>query len=72
MEPLSIGAIGAGTAGAAARNEPRIAIHCGVAIASTEIAEGARWLIAADATRHGPFDLVIAVAYRSGALPRKR
>lgn len=45
---------------AAARSEPRIAIHCGVAIASTALAGGGRWLEAADATRHGPFDAVIA------------
>ncbi|HMG52953.1 MAG TPA: NAD(P)/FAD-dependent oxidoreductase [Kofleriaceae bacterium] len=45
---------------AAARAEPRIALHCGVAIDATEAAGDGRWLIAADATRHGPFDLVVA------------
>ena len=45
---------------AAARAEPRIALHGGVAIASTTLVEGMRWLVAADATRHGPFDLAVA------------
>lgn len=45
---------------AAARAEPRIAIQCGVAIASTMLVDDARWLVAADAARHGPFDLVVA------------
>jgi len=44
---------------AALRAEPGVAIHCGIEIASTEIAEAARWLIAAGAGRHGPFDLVV-------------
>jgi len=44
---------------AAARAEPRVALHCGVAIASTELEGGARWLVADDATRHGPFELVV-------------
>jgi 2-polyprenyl-6-methoxyphenol hydroxylase-like FAD-dependent oxidoreductase len=44
---------------AAARAEPAIAIHCGVAIASTALAGDARWLHAG-ATRHGPFELVVA------------
>ena len=45
---------------AAARAEPRIALRCGVAIAATEVAGDGRWLVDADAARHGPFDLVIA------------
>ena len=45
---------------AAARAEPRIALRCGVSIASTELAGGGRWLVAGDAARHGPFDLVVA------------
>jgi 2-polyprenyl-6-methoxyphenol hydroxylase-like FAD-dependent oxidoreductase len=44
---------------AAARAEPRIAVHCGVAIASTALADGARWLTGDDAC-HGPFDVVVA------------
>jgi 2-polyprenyl-6-methoxyphenol hydroxylase-like FAD-dependent oxidoreductase len=44
---------------AAARAEPRVALHCGVSIASTALEGGARWLVAADATRHGPFELVV-------------
>lgn len=44
----------------AARAEPRVAIHCGVAIELTELRGAGRWLVAADATRHGPFDLVVA------------
>jgi 2-polyprenyl-6-methoxyphenol hydroxylase-like FAD-dependent oxidoreductase len=60
---------------AAARAEPRIALHCGVAIASTALAEGARWLIGDDGARHGPFDLVVAAdgslseLHASGGVP---
>ena len=46
----------------AARAEPRIALHCGVAIASTELVDGARWLTEDAAIRHGPFDVVVAAA----------
>jgi 2-polyprenyl-6-methoxyphenol hydroxylase-like FAD-dependent oxidoreductase len=47
---------------AAVRAEPRIALHRGVAIASTELADGARWLTDDAAIRHGPFDVVVAAA----------
>jgi 2-polyprenyl-6-methoxyphenol hydroxylase-like FAD-dependent oxidoreductase len=47
---------------AAARAEPRIGLHCGVAIASTEVADGARWLTDDAGIRHGPFDVVVAAA----------
>ncbi|HET7500294.1 MAG TPA: NAD(P)/FAD-dependent oxidoreductase [Kofleriaceae bacterium] len=42
-----------------ARAEPRIALHCGVAIASTAVDGGGRWLVDDDAARHGPFDVVV-------------
>jgi 2-polyprenyl-6-methoxyphenol hydroxylase-like FAD-dependent oxidoreductase len=45
---------------AAARAEPRVAVHGGVAIASTTLDGGGRWLVGRDAARHGPFDLVVA------------
>lgn len=45
---------------AAAGAETRIAIRCGVAIVSTALTDRARWLIATDGTRHGPFDIVVA------------
>ena len=47
---------------AAARAEPRIALHCGVAITSTELASGARWLIDDAGMHHGPFDIVVVAA----------
>jgi 2-polyprenyl-6-methoxyphenol hydroxylase-like FAD-dependent oxidoreductase len=53
---------------AAARAEPRIALRCGVAIASTTPGDGGRWLVADDATRHGPFDLVVAADGSQSAL----
>ena len=51
---------------AAARAERRIAVHAGIAIASTELAGDGRWLIATDGARHGPFDLAV-VADGSGS-----
>jgi 2-polyprenyl-6-methoxyphenol hydroxylase-like FAD-dependent oxidoreductase len=52
----------------AARGEPRVALRCGVAISSTAIDARGRWLVAADAARHGPFDLVVAADGSIGEL----
>lgn len=45
---------------AAARAEPRVALRCGIAIASTALDGAGRWLVTGDGARHGPFDLVVA------------
>ena len=52
----------------AAGAEPRIAIHGGIAIASTTLGDGGRWLVSADGGRHGPFDLVVAADGSASAL----
>ncbi|TMQ27817.1 MAG: FAD-dependent monooxygenase [Deltaproteobacteria bacterium] len=60
---------------AAARAEPRIALHCGVAIVSTELEAGARWLVDDGGARRGPFDAVVAAdgsvseLHASGGVP---
>lgn len=53
---------------AAARAEPQIALRCGVAIASTALADGARWLLSDDGARHGPFEVVVAADGSLGQL----
>jgi 2-polyprenyl-6-methoxyphenol hydroxylase-like FAD-dependent oxidoreductase len=52
---------------AALRAQSGVVLHCGIEIASTEIADAARWLVAADGTRHGPFDLAVVA---DGSLSR--
>jgi 2-polyprenyl-6-methoxyphenol hydroxylase-like FAD-dependent oxidoreductase len=44
---------------AALRAQSGATLQCGIEIVSAAIADAARWLVAADGTRHGPFDLVV-------------